>query len=266
MSLTSKNRSSSDTDDFKSVQSSLSDYIRDPQHQPGPEHVNSERLQVYSDLFRRNIDGFFTFAFGTLKAFYSEADWRSLVMEFLRVHCSRTPYFREIPREFLNFVLYEHAPQKADPPFMLELVHYRWIWLTLESYAAEIPPASDPAMSVQTRQPVLSPLVCAAIYNFPVHKITPDFFPDSPASEPVYLVIWRNRKDRVRQIQSNALTARLLELAAATDQSASGEQMLLQIATEIGACEQQRDAVLKGGLSTLKQFCELDIICDTREL
>ena len=49
-------------------------------------------------------------------------------------------------------------------------------------------------------------------YRFPVHQISPEFQPREPAEEPTHLVVYRDRDERVRFLEINAVTQRLIQL------------------------------------------------------
>src|SRR5690606_25192709 len=62
--------------------------------------------------------------------------------------------------------------------------------------------------------PVLSPLACVLSYHWPVHRIGPAYQPQVP--QPVWLLVYRDADDRVRFMEFNAVTARLLALSQAS--------------------------------------------------
>lgn len=59
-----------------------------------------------------------------------------------------------------------------------------------------------------TGVPVLSGAAQLLAYEYPVHRIGPDFLPDTPGEHPTYLVVFRDRDGRTRFIELNALSAR----------------------------------------------------------
>ena len=105
--------------------------------------------------------------------------------------------------------------------------------------------------------PVLSPLVMSLQYRYPVHTIGPGCEPDQAPDQPTFLVVYRNREERVRFIESNAATARLLELLA-ENQSRSGRELLEQLAGEMNV--ESITPVVEFGERMLREFLELDIL------
>ena len=110
--------------------------------------------------------------------------------------------------------------------------------------------------------PVLSPLVWNLSYQYPVHKIGPGFEPDVPPPEATYLVVYRNRDDEVGFLESNAATARLLELLRDNDSCLNGLALLEQLAAEMNATS--ATSVIEFGANMLRQFMEQDIVTGVR--
>ena len=90
-----------------------------------------------------------------------------------------------------------------------------------------------------------------------MHQIGVDFQPQQPAQQAVYLIVYRNRQDRVGFMEANAVTARLLELLQAQG-AHSGRQVLQQLAVEIQ--HPQPEQMIASGLEIFQQLQSLDII------
>jgi hypothetical protein len=78
----------------------------------------------------------------------------------------------------------------------------------------------------------LSPLAWVLAYRFPVHQIGPEFRPDTEG-DPTYLVVYRDRSDKVQFMALNAAMARLLELLRDADRE-SLPAVLATLAQELG--------------------------------
>lgn len=74
-------------------------------------------------------------------------------------------------------------------------------------------------------------------------------------------MVYRDRKDEVGFMVINPVTKRLLELIS-DNNNQSGEQLLLQIATEMS--HPQPDVVIRGGADILQGLAKKDIITGTR--
>jgi hypothetical protein len=206
-------------------------FLRDPANASPPEGVEPRRLKIYQDLIYNNIEGFISGGFPVLRSLYNNADWHALVRRFIDDHRCHTPYFLEISQEFLNFLMEDFEPRDCDPPFLTELAHYEWVELGLDVAEDEIPEDVAEADILQCGVH-LSPLAWVLAYRFPVHQVGPGFRPDT-AGESTYLVVYRDRSDKVQFMALNAAMARLLELLRDTG-GESLSSVLAQLARELG--------------------------------
>ena len=108
--------------------------------------------------------------------------------------------------------------------------------------------------------PVLSPLVQPLIYQWPVHKISLDFIPKVKPTQPIYLLVYRDRHYEIGFVELNQVAANLIEeLQKNTDKS--GEQILLQIADQLKHSDP--NVVIKGGFEVMQNFKNKDILLGT---
>jgi len=248
--------------DFQTLQRQFAAHIRDPEAAVAPAGIEARRMQVYKDLVYNNIEGFLSGGFPVLRSLYTDDDWQRLVREFITDYRCSSPYFLEISQEFLNFLMQGRALAPADPPCLLELAHYEWVELALDVAAEHIPDkSSDTIADPLAGVPVLSPLVMSLRYSFPVHLIGPGNSPGHAPAEPTYLIVYRNRQERVRFMESNAATARLVELLA-NNTSDTGQALLEQLAAEMHA--EAPEAVVEFGAGMLRQFLDQDILVEIR--
>ena len=247
-------------DDFQAIQRRLAAHLRDPA-QPSPA-AEQRRLDVYRNLFFNNIKGFLSDAFPVLRKLYGDDDWNELARLFYARHRCHSPYFAEISREFVAYLEDEHKARPCDPPFLLELAHYEWLELALaraddETDKATINPDGDLLSGV----PAPSALAWQHAYEWPVHRIGPDFIPQQPGAVPTWLVVFRDREDQVRFMELNRLSALLLERI--TEQSgATGEQLIRQTARELAL--EDTDGALQSGRRVLGAMRDKDILLGVR--
>jgi hypothetical protein len=207
-------------------------HIRDPQHAPAPVDVEERRMSIYCELFYNNVEGFLSGTFPVLRKIQGDGRWHAMARDFFAHHHSRTPLFLEISREFLSWLRDERTPQPEDLPFLLELAHYEWTELALSVAEATITTDGiDPDGDLLDGIPVLSPLAWQLGYTWPVHKIGPDFLPDTPGPQPTCLVIYRTRRTRWASSRSTGYQAPagLID----EDRNRSGRELLEQIAAEL---------------------------------
>lgn len=244
---------------FRDLQLALAAHIRDPVSEPAPAKIEDRRLAIYRDLFFSNISGLLAGTYPVTKDILGQDKWKDLVRDYFSRHKSHTPYFLEVSRDFLTYLEQDRGEVAGDPPFLLELAHYEWVELALSVADAPLPEA-DPDGDLLAEPLVLSPLHQVLCYRFPVHRIGPDFQPQSPPEAPTWLVVARDREDRVSFLSINEVTARLLALAA--ESSRSGMDLLRAIAQEMP--QAQPEKVIDGGKDLLRLLFEKHIILGTR--
>ena len=240
------------------VQRAFAAHIREPSVSPAPADIEDRRMKIYRELFYKNIEGFISSAFPILRKLYSDTDWHQMVRDFIHRHQSQTPYFLEISEEFLSYLDDEREPQSCDPVFALQLARYEWAELAL--FVAEQDTPEDAVSadhSLIDHIPVLSPLAWSMVFDYPVHQIGETFRPEQPSEQPVCLVVYRNRQDKVAFLEANPVTARFLELCEGNGERL-GRDLLLQIAQELQ--HPDPNLVVNAGTEILAQLRQLDII------
>lgn len=215
---------------FIETQMAFAAHLRDPQQVDAPEGIEERRMAIYRRLFYNNIEGFCSNAFPVLKSVVDETHWHAMVRDFMVQHRCRSPLFNEIAREFIAF-LQQQRNDPADPPFLAELAHYEWVELALNIASADYQQttleADEDAMQLVLQTTALAwPLA----YQYPVHQISPQNQPQQPLPQPVYLLVYRNAEDKVKFIELNPVSARLLDLLNA---GLTGTQAATQIAEEL---------------------------------
>lgn len=212
---------------FKQTQYQFAAYIRDPEHQPAPDSIESRRMAIYRDLFFNNINGTLQNAFPVIRTLFSEEKWLAMVRDFMIRHQCKTPIFVEIAREFIHYLEKERLSED-DPPFLHELAHYEWVELALSIAEPEFvhTPLAETEDCLKLRFSQ-SPLAWLLLYQYPVHRISPDSQPQAPADSPVCLLVYRNADDKVKFIELNPVSARLLELLS---QQLTGAEATKEIA------------------------------------
>ncbi len=243
---------------FKNVQYEFTAHLRDPERNPAPADIEDRRMQIYRGLLFKNVQGFLASGFPVIRKLYSDDDWHNMVRDFFSTHQSQSPYFKDISKEFIDYLNNEREPRPEDPIFLNELAHYEWLEIVLSFLDADIDwDTIDKQGKLLTGTPVLSPFAQLNRYQFPVHKIRPEFQPDSPADQPTFIVVYRDLNDKVGFMEVNPMTARLIELVA-NNQTQTSEEILMSLADEIPSLDQQ--VVIHGGHTTLTQLRDKDIL------
>jgi len=243
---------------FMKTQFEFTAHIRDPENNQRPDNIEDRRMKIYRELFYNNIEGFVSSAFPVLKEIISDENWHKMVRDFFIKHRCQTPYFLEISQEFLSYLQNIRTPQPEDPEFLLELAHYEWVELALmiEEESIDISDI-NPNGNLLDNHPVISPLAWSLAYQYPVHKIGPEFIPQSAPESPSYLIVYRTRNDNVEFMEVNPVTARLVQLLNENNLM-TGRQALEQIASELQS--DNTDVIINAGHDALKELQEQGIL------
>lgn len=246
---------------FKKHQYEFTAHIRNPQANDRPEGIEDRRMGIYRELLYNNVEGFIASGFPVLRDIYNDEDWHEMVRDFFANHQCQSPYFLEISQEFIDYLQNERQPQQGDPAGLVELAHYEWVELALH--------VSDESISMDNidangdlleGRPVFSPLAWPLAYQFPVHTMGPDNLPKEAPEQPSYLVVYRNRNDKVNFLEINPVTARLISLLQ-ENESYTGLDAIEHIAKEMN--HPNPDVVKQGGLAALQELQQYGIILGT---
>ncbi|MBV7315150.1 DUF2063 domain-containing protein [Shewanella sp. NIFS-20-20] len=194
--------------DFKQIQQSFIDYIKDPS-QALPLGTEQRHMQVYRDLFYNNVHGFVSNAFPVLKSLHTASDWDQRVNLFFAHHDCHSPLFVDIAGEFMQF-LQQQPPSFFKWPFELELAHYEWQELVVAVAANE--PQANVLLPQEVADYVirLAPFAVVLSYHYPVQHISQDFIPQTVAEQPQHFCIYRDHQDQVQFLQLTQLAAQAL--------------------------------------------------------
>jgi hypothetical protein len=249
--------------EFQDKQYAFAAHIRDPENTLAPAGIEDRRMAIYRDLFFNNLLNLLGTFFPVLKTIHCEQHWRHLIREFMKIHRAKTPYFLQLPEEFLAFLQDGYQTRDDDYPFLNELAHYEYVELALrvsdkENDLSGISTDGD----LLTGSPVKSVLAWAFAYHYPVHRISKDFLPGEPDAQPTYLVVYRRSDDEVRFLQLNAVTAGLLDAVDNNKDCVSGDALLRQLAA--ASHYPDVEALVQHGADALKEMLQLDILTGTR--
>ncbi len=244
--------------DFREIQYAFARHIRDPENNPPPADTEDRRMAIYRELFFNNIRNIISQAFPVLKKLHSDEKWDSFVRQFMIRHEARTPYFLELPCEFLAFLQDEYVLAGDDFPFLIELAHYEWVELAL-SVSDEFNQMDgiDPYGDLLDGIPVKSKLAWLFAYQFPVHRISTEYVPAEPGEQDTFLALCRKADDDMDFMELNPVTARLMELIE-TNQSDTGQQLLTGLAEEIRFPDP--DKLIEHGQDAMQQMRDAEII------
>lgn len=237
-------------------QRAFANHLRDPRRHPAPDGLADDRLAVYCRLFSNNILGLLGSNFPVIRTTLGDVAWHALVQAFYAEHAAHTPLFPQIGRELIDWLQQRNVPQ---PPWLPELAHYEWVELALQISDERLPPHATDG-DLLDGVPVLSPWAWPLAYQWPVHRIGPQWQPDAMPARPTLLLARRGADGRVRFSELSALVFRLLQLL--DDRTRSGRQALAQLVEEAAAADV--DAFLHEGASMLQRLYDEGTLLGTR--
>lgn len=241
---------------LKAQQYGFAAHLRDPQAHAAPVDLEDRRLQIYRELFFNNIEGLLSGNFPVIAKVLGKEKWQALARDFYREHRCHTPLFPELGREFMRYL---ETRQQRDPPWLLELAHYEWVELALsldENDLAGIECARD--ADLLDNVPVPSPLAWPLAYTWPVQQIRRDYQPTEPPAQPTFLLVVRDRADRVQFKAIDALGFQLLQALHGNEAGMTGRELLRALGQAVGAPD--LDDFVASGARMLEQLRERDVI------
>jgi len=188
--------------ELRAFQLSLGKYLRSPETETLPSGIEPRRARVYEELLFNNVCGFINNCFPVVKSLVSEDSWANMIRTFFSTWRAKSPLFKDIPEEFLQF-LQRSTLLESLPPWFFELAHYEWVELYIDTSSANSP-------APQSGKVVLNQPILPLIYEWPVHKICKDFQPQE--KQETCLIVYRDTSNEVRFIETNAATILLLQL------------------------------------------------------
>lgn len=229
-------------------------HIRNPDQVAVPQDVDPRRMKVYSDLFFNNVKGFVDGTFPVCAEIMGAKRWHEIARQFFEQHHCKTPYFLEIPQEFLQFLENSFEPQDTDPPYLYELAHYEWLELAVDVAEDSVLGECDANADLASCQPVLATAAEGFVYQYPVHQISAEN--PLPGARQTALIVFRDRQDQVRFIETNLMTIHLL--IKLRQQELSGLAAVEQLLQESGI--EPNDVAIQGGLSILEEWRQQGLI------
>jgi uncharacterized protein len=242
--------------DFKAKQVEFAAYIRDPESHPMPGDIKKPRMDMYRELFFNNIESFLSSNFPVLRRILSDSEWQSLAQDFFSRHTCKSPYFSEIPEEFLDYLENERN-HPDDYPFLLELAHYEWVEMALSIAKEEAVYNPQSTENLLTKKIQLSTLAWPLAYQYPVQRIAPGFLPEQAPEQLTCLIVYRDYQYDVNFIEITPMTYRLLQLIQ-EHQGISAGDCLSRLAQELNQADS--NMIISGGLQILASLAEKGII------
>lgn len=248
---------------FRGYQQAFTAYIRNPKKAPVPVGANKRRMKVYADIVLNNMDATISACYPVCKLILGKRAWRQLVMAFLREHAANTPIFREIPEQFLSFL--KHFQMTSDvisiPPFLYALAHYEWAELKVSINPAHVAIMRCAPEVLLEAKPEVNPTLLNLSYQYPVHTISKRRQPRDISVQPVYLLVYRTIAHEVKFIETNAMTASLINLLQKGTHT--GEQALGALVS--ANSQEHAESIRIFGAELLHQLQQQEVLIGVKE-
>lgn len=199
---------------FQQVQRQFIAYLRDPEHEVLPEGLSEQGAGIYGDLLYNKFNDCLALCFPVTQSLLGEAAWQQLIKDFIAQHLCISPYYRQIPDEFIHYLQIEWT-NTTQLPYLIELAHFEWTEMYLAISEAEISADFD-TITVNkdclNYRPLFAPVLQLLHYVYPVHRINLDYQTTEPPEQATHILAFRDTKEAVQFIELNSATARLVEL------------------------------------------------------
>lgn len=221
---------------LKKFQNEFGEYLRS-QRQSSSDAIPTRVGKIYQDLIFNNVCGFLNQCFPIGKAIMSD-DWQTLCLYFFQRYPTHSPYFTEIPMQFVEFLsqldddeFYKSAwlneltlshdeIKKLIPAYLSELAHYEW----LELYVETCPNQDNKLILNDGNRYFLNATLQNHFYLYPVQKIGKD---NEVALENTFLCVLRHQ-DKVKFVEINLLTHLFLDFVQNSQMVYQDKTTLLQ--------------------------------------
>jgi len=195
---------------FQDLQRQFLAHLRNPGQQPLPTGFNQQGSALYVDLLYNKFNDSLTTCFPVTYAILGETVWQQLLKDFIAEHRCLSPYYRQIPDEFVHYLQNERQVTD-DLPFLYELAHFEWIELVL-SIAETEPIVTETLSDNQLMEAMLvfTPVIKLLHYVWPVQQINQAYQTEEPPSVATHILGFRDAADQVQFIALNPATASLI--------------------------------------------------------
>ncbi len=250
--------------EFQQYQHRFVDYIRNPLKDGTVPDSLPVKSSIYAKLLFSKIEGSLDNCFPISCQLLGSERWQKLIKNFISEHQCKSPLYREIPDEFIDYLMHNQS-DIVLPEFIIELAHFEWMELVLETEKAK---PSKPCFSITDNildvTPALNPILHLLHYHYPVQNISAlnsywnnwESRSEPYSQEAIILVGLRDNNDKVQFIEINSITARLIELTQ--EGLSTGKQILLELAAAMHYGD--HETILPFGTDMLKQLEQQHII------
>jgi hypothetical protein len=178
---------------------------------------NSAREKIYYHLLRANLHETLANVYARVIEHLGAENWAFLLDEFLQQHTATTPYFYQLPDEFLSFLWHNRA-RYGQWPWLWALAHFEWMEL-VATVADETLPEPNAGLLRY------SPLAYYCQYDYAVYPLDKEYTALAQRTHPWQGVVYRNRQHEVLWLVLEPWSAHLLQ-AILQQKECSAEDMV----------------------------------------
>ncbi len=246
---------------FQSVQRQFLAHCRNPVQHAVPVGFAPQGAAIYVDLLYNKFNESLELCFPVTRALLGETAWQHLLKAFIAQHRCLSPYYRQIPDEFIAYLQTEWV-NNHDTPYLLELAHFEWIELALAIADTEPVKAFDGVVNDWLNcRPVFAPVLQLLHYAYPVQRINEAYQPTTPPEQTTAILGFRDRDDVVQFIELNPATARLVDILQTGD--CTVQTAIEQIASELQHPEPS--ALFSFGVATVTDLMQQGAILGAKK-
>ena len=181
-------------------QADFSDYLRTAKTPLSPKGTE----KIYHRLLRANLQELLANIYPRLIEHLGEEKWQFLLDQFLCIHKANTPYFYQVPDEFLSF-LWHNKALYGQWPWLWALAHFEWMELVATVADENLPEPDSQGMRC-------SPLAYYCQYEYAVYPLDKEYAPLALRTQPWQGIVYRNRAQEVQWLALDAWSALLFTI------------------------------------------------------
>lgn len=245
---------------FQALQRQFLAHLRNPAQHVLPVGYAKDGAALYVNLLYNKFNESLELCFPVTRALLGETAWQLLVKAFIAQHRCVSPYYRQIPDEFMAYLQMEWV-NNTDTPYLLELAHFEWVELALAIAEAEPVATFDSVVNDWLEcHPVFAQVLQLLHYAYPVQRINENYQPTTSPEQATHILGFRDSNDAVQFIELNPATARLVEILQTSD--CAVQTAIEQIAAELQHPEPS--ALFTFGIATLTDLMQQRAILGAR--
>lgn len=202
---------------FQQYQATFTAHLRNPDQNAKPDKTSARRMAIYREIVFNNFLASVSACFPVLQSIVGKRRFKKWVRACFATQAFHSPFFRDIPKAFAEFLQSLDLSATDLPVFAAQLAHYEWVELEMACQRAIDTPhaktdiTSAAMLGSQTLQlPAAHRLL---YYDYAVHQLSKTRA--NAVRCPTFLLVYRTPDFQVRFIQLNAASYQLLTLIQA---------------------------------------------------